>query len=119
MAAAVNTLISFIIFYIATQNFSGRYFKINFENRKLLLMIVTGSALASAVYLLPAMNLVLRLITKLSLVIIFPFILFVFKFYEKAELEILTSPAKIIDFIKGIMKGTGKSPDDSSTIVRP
>lgn len=119
MAAAVNTIVSFIIFHLITRNFSDKYFKINFENKKLLLMITAGSVLASAVYLLPPMNIFLLLIIKLVLVIIFPFVLFIFKFYEKAELEILTSPAKMIDFIRGIMKGTGKSQGDTETIVRP
>lgn len=119
MAAAVNTLVSFVIFYIVTQAVSDKYFKIDFENYKLFLMIVVGSAFSAAIYFLPAMNTVLLIVVKSLLVIIFPFVLFIFKFYEKAELEVLTSPAKILDFVKGIMKGAGNQNDDTDAMIRP
>ncbi|MCL6097163.1 MAG: oligosaccharide flippase family protein [Bacteroidetes bacterium] len=119
MAAAVNTLVSFVIFYLITQKVSNKYFRIDFENRKLLLMIVAGSIFASAIYLLPAMNNILQIAVKLIITILFPVVLFLFKFYEKAELDILTSPSKIIDFIKGIIKGAAKPPTDTDAMIRP
>lgn len=119
MAAAVNTLVSFLIFYIVTQIVSDKYFKIDFENYKLFLMIAVGSVFAAAIYFLPTMNTVLLIIVKLLLVIIFPFVLYIFKFYEKAELEVLASPSKLFDFVKGIMKGTRNPTDDTDTMIRP
>ena len=112
MAAAINTLVSFGIFYVVTQSLSNKYFKIEYENSKLFLMILTGTALAAAIYFLPEMNNIALWSIKLFLTILFPFILFIFNFYEKAELNVLTSPARMIEFVKGIMKGTGKSSDD-------
>ncbi len=119
MAAAVNTLVSFVIFYLITQKVSNKYFRIDFENRKLFLMIVAGSIFASAIYLLPAMNNILQIAVKLIITILFPVVLFLFKFYEKAELDILTSPSKIIDFIKGIIKGAAKPPTDTDAMIQP
>jgi O-antigen/teichoic acid export membrane protein len=113
MAAAFNTLISFLIFYLLTQSMSNKYYRINYENYKLFVMISVGAILASGAYLLPEMSLVLRFSIKLILTALFPFILYIFNFYEKAELEIITSPARITDLIKGIVKGTGKQPLDS------
>jgi O-antigen/teichoic acid export membrane protein len=117
IAAAINTLVSFFIFYLVTQFISNKYFRIEYENNKLFLMIMTGSILASGIYLLPEMNLFLSFLVKIILVSFFPFILFFFKFYEKAELEILTSPKKMIDFLKGVFKGSGKEPVDPGTII--
>jgi O-antigen/teichoic acid export membrane protein len=117
IAAAINTLVSFIIFYIITQKFSDKYYKIHFENYKLILMIIIGSILAGVIYFLPAMNTLFEIIIKLLLVILFPFILFVFRFYEKAELDIILSPAKILDFVKGIINGADKESTDSGLLI--
>ncbi|MCX6169745.1 MAG: oligosaccharide flippase family protein [Ignavibacteriales bacterium] len=117
IAAAMNTLVAFIIFYLVTLTISGKYYKIPFENYKLTLMVTMGSILSGIIYFLPAMSIPLGIIIKLVLVGLFPFLLFFFRFYEKAELEILLSPTKIIDFIKGTIKGADKSQADSETII--
>lgn len=117
IAAAINTLAAFVVFYLLTQIFSDKYFKIPFENYKLILMIIVGSILAGVIYILPAMNILFEIIIKLTLVALFPIILFVFRFYEKAELDILLSPAKILDFIKGTIKGADKTVTDSEPIL--
>lgn len=118
LAAAVNTLVAFIVFYFVTQNFSDRYFKIPFENRKLFTMILIGSAISALAYFLHSFNHAFSILIKLVLIISFPFLLFFFKFYEKAELEILMSPARILDFIKGTIKGTDDAPVDSENMIR-
>jgi O-antigen/teichoic acid export membrane protein len=117
-AAAMSTLVSFIIFYLVTQLLSGRYYKIPYENGKLLLMIAAGSVLAGLIYFLPAMNLFAGIILKLFIVISFPVILFFFRFYEKAELEILLSPSKLMDLIKGTLTGAGSGPANSGQILQ-
>ena len=106
MAAAFNTLIAFVIFYAVTQKLSNRYLKIEYENYKIFIMVLTGSVLSLPIYFFPAMNVILAGSVKLLLVILYPVFLYFFNFYEKAELEILLSPAKLIDFAKGIVKGT-------------
>ncbi len=116
LAAAINTLVSFVIFYVVTQYLSNKYFRIEYENFKLFLMIITGSVLSAGIYLLPEMNNILQWSIKLLLTILFPFVLFIFNFYEKAELDILTSPARMMDFVKGILKGAGKSPDEPQQV---
>ena len=117
IAAAINTLVSFIIFYIITQNFSDKYYKIPFENYKIFLMLVSGSIIAGTIYFLPVMNSVLEICIKLLLVSLFPFVLYLFRFFEKAELEIILNPAKILDFVKGIVKGADKNSTDSGTLI--
>jgi O-antigen/teichoic acid export membrane protein len=117
IAAAINTLAAFIIFYIVTLVLSNKYFKIPFENYKLILMIILGSILSGVIYFLPIVNIALGIIIKLVLVGLFPLLLFFFRFYEKAEIEVLSSPAKIIDFIKGTIKGADKSQADSNTMI--
>jgi len=118
IAAAVNTLISFAIFYFVTQVFSDKYFKIPYENSKLLVMILIGVILSSPIYFLPSMNSVLAFLIKICITILFPVVLFFLGFYEKRELEIILSPAKMIDFIKGIIRGSDKAPEDPENIIQ-
>jgi hypothetical protein len=118
MAAAVNTLFAFIIFYIITQKLSNKYYFINYENSKLFLMILTGCILSAAIYLLPSMNLFLQFAIKIVLVILFPVLLYLFDFYEQSELDILLNPAEMIDFIKGVIKGTKKPIPESEAHIQ-
>ncbi|OGU68975.1 MAG: hypothetical protein A2499_15055 [Stygiobacter sp. RIFOXYC12_FULL_38_8] len=113
IAAAANTLISFILFYYVSQLISNRHFKIPYENAKLALMIIVGSLMACVVYLLPAIS-IGNMILKLFITALFPIVLFVFKFYEKAELEILLNPKKLLEFIKGLFQGAKKSEIESA-----
>jgi O-antigen/teichoic acid export membrane protein len=113
-AAAVNTLIAFVIFYVITQMFSDKYFKIPYENKKLLLLLLFGLILCCPVYFLSVPNRFLDFGIKFILTGIFPFILIPFGFYEKAEMEILKSPAKMLSFAKGIFSGAEKA--ETSTI---
>ena len=110
-AAAVNTLLAFVVFYFVTQTFSNKYLKIPYENNKLFLLLVTGIALSSIIYFMPTMELFTSIIIKLVITAAFPFLLFPFNFYEKSEVEILKSPKKIFEFAKGIF-----SPDDKDKI---
>ena len=114
-AAAANTLIAFVIFYIITQILSGKYFKIPYENRKLFILLFVGIILCCPVYFLSISNRILDFGIKLILTGIFPFILIPFHFYEKAEMEILKSPAKMLSFAKGIFSGAEKA--ETSTIT--
>jgi hypothetical protein len=57
---------------------------------------------------MPNTNLFLSITIKLIVTAIFPFILYPFNFYEKAELEILRSPKKILEFAKGIFNQSSK-----------
>ena len=107
-AAAASTLVSFVIFYIITQKLSDKYYSIPYENYKLALMVAAGSLMSAVIYLFPEMNLFTGIIIKLFITLLFPFILYVFHFYEKAELEILLSPSKMYGFIKDTLKGAAK-----------
>lgn len=118
MAAAINTLIAYLLFYIITQRISDNYFKIPFENRKLVILIMLGSALSSAIYFLPDMNFAAGFILKILLVGIFPLILYLFRFYERAELDVLLNPKKLYGFITGLLSQTPVQPADSRELIR-
>jgi hypothetical protein len=82
-------------------------------------MILTGSVLSAAIYLLPPINLFILASIKIFLVILFPVLLYLFDFYEQSELDILLNPSKLIDFINGVIKGVEKPNTESDTQIRP
>lgn len=93
LAAALNTLIAFVIFYYVTQFVSNKYFKIPFEDKKLIIMIIIGIILS-----LPSFFLADKIIyqfLKLLLVVSFPFILCLFGFYEAQEINTLKNIKKL------------------------
>lgn len=86
MAAAFTTLVSFIVLYILSDYFSSKYYKIPFENKKLIGVISLGVVLY-LVSMLYTGGEVISIVIKLSLLATLPFILYLFNFYEPVELE--------------------------------
>ncbi len=89
-AAAYNTLIAFVIFHFATKIISDKYYKIEYENRKLLTILLLASFIFFVSRLIETNILALSLFIKLTIVLLFPFILHLFNFYEKIELETIS-----------------------------
>jgi O-antigen/teichoic acid export membrane protein len=118
MGAAFNTLLAYIIFYFLTLGMSNKYYQVPFEQGKLFIMLIVGMALSSVIYFLPEMNLIPLLALKILLIIAFPFILYIFNFYEKAELEVLLSKDRLVDFAKGIFKKNNDSDKMDDSIVK-
>ncbi|MCK5028597.1 MAG: oligosaccharide flippase family protein [Bacteroidales bacterium] len=87
--AAVATIISWIIMSTAFYKFSFKYYKVKYEIKKVVLLIVTGIALYSISLFFNDFIFYTKIIAKSILIISFPFLLWIFRFYEKNELEIL------------------------------
>ena len=94
IAAAYNTLLAFIFLFFITYFISNKYYKIKFENYKIILMIGTGLGLYVFSTFTNNLNSVVEMIIKILIAISFPFVLFLFKFFEKSELEYLLSKIK-------------------------
>ncbi|MCX7797072.1 MAG: oligosaccharide flippase family protein [Melioribacter sp.] len=87
IAAALNTFIAFVVFYYVTQVISDKYYKIPYENKKLIIMILVGIILSVLGYLFE--DVIFYQVIKLILFISFPFILFLLGFYETGEINAL------------------------------
>jgi len=87
IAAAYTTLISFILLYFVTLHFSNKFYVIQFEHTKLFKVIILGVMFYSLASVTFDMNIYLRFPIKLFLVILFPYILYLIKFYDPVELD--------------------------------
>jgi len=87
--AAIATIVSWLIMSTAFYKFSFKFYKVKYELRNILLLISVGIGLYLLSLLFQDTAVYLRIILKSLLLITFPGILWVFKFYEKAEITIL------------------------------
>ena len=87
MGAAVATIISFIALYFVTYFVANRFYKIPYENLKLLKMLILASVLFFLSTLSSDFSTLPRLLTKLGILISFPFLLYPMNFYEEIEIE--------------------------------
>jgi O-antigen/teichoic acid export membrane protein len=88
--AAIATTLSQVIFFVIVYYFAQRHYQIPYEIKKVILMVVTGMCIYAAGILVNPWPLGLRLIVKMLLIFSFPFILYLFGFYESIELERLS-----------------------------
>ncbi|MCX6150414.1 MAG: oligosaccharide flippase family protein [Ignavibacteriales bacterium] len=87
MGAAYSTLISFVLLHFVTNYYSNKYYKIPYENSKLAMCITIGVVLYLISSQVNDFQTIVRFPVKIILVFLFPFILYVFKFYEQVELS--------------------------------
>jgi len=90
MAAAYNTLVSFIVYYFLSLIISNKYYHIPFEHKKLLLLFVIGIGFYFIAVVLSGINIILLFIIKVFLLLVFPVLLYYLNFYEKVEVSSLT-----------------------------
>ncbi len=86
MGAALATLLSQLFYWYACYFFAQKAFYIPYETRKIFIMVACGAALSFASLLLNDVHIIPRLLIKTGCIIIFPFILYFFNFYESTEL---------------------------------
>jgi len=85
--AAVATLISQFAYWYACYYYGQKVFFIPYEIKKITMMLITGTALSFASLLLNGMDLIPRIAIKIVCLASFPFILYLFRFYEPVELQ--------------------------------
>lgn len=84
--SAVAKVISYLICVVLIYVLSPRYYFIKWEMNKLILMTVVAAVLTVPFYLFDIGNIWLELMLKTVALASFPFILFVFRFYEEIEI---------------------------------
>jgi O-antigen/teichoic acid export membrane protein len=85
--AAIATLLSQFIYWYACYYYSQKVFYVPYEIRKITIMLVIGAVLSFSGLLLNKLDLLPRMLIKTAEFISFPFILYLFNFYEPVELQ--------------------------------
>ncbi|MFA5818607.1 MAG: polysaccharide biosynthesis C-terminal domain-containing protein [Bacteroidales bacterium] len=85
--SAIATLLSQFIYWFACYYYSQKVFYIPYEIRKITVLLLTGAVLSFSSLFLNGLDLLPRMIIKTGCVVSFPFILYLFNFYEPVELQ--------------------------------
>ncbi|MGC9336693.1 MAG: lipopolysaccharide biosynthesis protein [Candidatus Cloacimonadia bacterium] len=86
MGAAIATIISFVALYIASYFVANKFYRVPYENQKLLKMLILAIGLFLVSTLTVHLDILPRIIIKVAIIISFPFILYPMKFYEPIEI---------------------------------
>jgi len=85
--AALSKMLSMIVFFALTLYYSQRVYPIPYEMKRIAMMLVVAAGLYGISVIFNSWSLVPRLAIKSVLIISYPFVLFLFRFYEPVELE--------------------------------
>jgi O-antigen/teichoic acid export membrane protein len=94
MGAAINTVIAFAVLDILSNIASNKYYKINYEYFKIFRLFLIGGAFFIVSIYLGNFNLYWRVVIKLSLILMFPFVISISKYFEPKEISAITGAIK-------------------------
>jgi O-antigen/teichoic acid export membrane protein len=83
---AFANLLSQLLFFVIIHAFAQRYFPIPYELNKIFKMLLVAFGLFIVATLLQPLYLWIKVPAKLLLILVFPFLLYAFNFYEPVEL---------------------------------
>lgn len=85
--SALATIISSIIIVVLIYYYSQKYYPVQYEMYKILLMFIVAIGLYMLSWLFSDVNIIISLILKSVLFLSFPIVLYFVKFYEPIEIE--------------------------------
>lgn len=94
MGAAITTCCSFLLLFLILYYFSNRLYQISYENLKIVKLIAVSIGLYGCSLIVSDIGLFFIILYKLTLLIIFPFLLYFLNFYEPVEIEKITQWSK-------------------------
>jgi len=95
IGAAIALLITQIIFFTLIYHFAQQHYFIPYELKKILMMILIATGMVIFTFLfINSMQIIPRIIIKFLLIVLFPVILYFFRFYEPIELKRIKSSWK-------------------------
>jgi hypothetical protein len=77
-----------LIYWLLNYYYSQKEYYIPYEIKKIAVMFICGALLSFVGLLINEFQIIPRLLIKSGCIIGFPFILYLFKFYEPAELQL-------------------------------
>ena len=92
--AAINTVIAFIFLDVLSNIASNKYYKIEYENSKLLKLFIVGILIFLGAAILNDISFYIRIVLKFALIIIFPFIVVLTGYFNKREISSISGAIK-------------------------
>jgi O-antigen/teichoic acid export membrane protein len=87
LGAALTTVISSLLISVISYFVSQKFYPVNYEIGKMFIVFAVGTTLYLVSGLLADVDIYIGIVLKLVLFLSFPILLFIFKFYERSELD--------------------------------
>jgi len=87
IAAAYNTLISFVLFYFITKYYADKFYKVSYENVKLFKIFCIGILLYIIINTVFNDVTIIGMLVKALMIIIFPLILYSLNLFDTIEIQ--------------------------------
>jgi O-antigen/teichoic acid export membrane protein len=89
--AALSKMLSMLVFFALTLYFAQKVYPIPYEMKRIAIMLIIAAGLYGISVLFNPWNVVPRLAAKSILICSYPFVLYLIRFYEPAELKAFRS----------------------------
>jgi O-antigen/teichoic acid export membrane protein len=85
--AALSKMLSMIVFFWLTLHYAQKVYPIPYEMKRIILLLIVAAGLYGLSVIFNSWSLIPRLFIKSLILASFPFVLYLFRFYEPVELE--------------------------------
>jgi O-antigen/teichoic acid export membrane protein len=109
--AALSKMLSMLVFFTLTMYYAQNAYPIPYEMKRIAIMLIIAAGLYGISVLFNPWDLVPRLAAKSILICSYPFVLYLFRFYEPVELKVLRggwnkwrNPAEFQENIRRLIK---------------
>jgi len=89
--AALSKMLSMLVFFALTLYYAQRNYPISYEMKRIAIMLIIAAGLYGISVFFNSCDLIPRLVAKLIVIMSYPFVLFLFRFYNAVELSVLRS----------------------------
>jgi len=89
--AALSKMLSMMVFFVLTYYFAQKEYPIPYELKRVALMLLVAAGIYGISLIFNNLEVFPRLVIKSSLVVLYPFVLFMFGFYNEVEIKSIRS----------------------------
>lgn len=108
--AALSKMLSMIVFFALTLHYAQKVYPIPYEMKRIILMLIVAAGLYGISIVFNSWALIPRLAIKSIVILTYPFVLYLFRFYEPVELNMIkggwvkwSNPAEFRENIKRLI----------------
>lgn len=108
--AALSKMLSMIVFFALTLHYAQKVYPIPYEMKRIILMLIVAAGLYGISIVFNSWALIPRLAIKSIVILTYPFVLYLFRFYEPVELNMIkggwvkwSNPAEFWENIKRLI----------------
>jgi O-antigen/teichoic acid export membrane protein len=109
--AALSKMLSMFVFFALTYYYAQKIYPIPYELKRIMLLLILAAGMYIISVLFNSWDLIPRIMAKSALILAYPFVLYIFRFYEPVEIDRIKggwdkwrNPSKFLENIQRLIK---------------